>query len=507
MQLASREATRRSQGLIAVAPLLNSQNIGIKCQLCVNFRSHVLSGVVMTIPKPFSSPEPSSESLTFAELGLNAALITALPAKVALPTRVQQLAIPAILAGRDVLALSQTGSGKTLAFGLPLLQAVHQAIHQAVHQHTEQLLAPQPPLPGAKSGAESPVLALVLVPTRELAQQVTKALQALASQLAPFPLKIQLLCGGIAQEEQLAELAVKPQLVVATPGRLLDLCEQSHISLDSIKHLVLDEADRLLQMGFWPDMQKLLAMMPKRKQTLLFSATLPEDLDTLAGKLLTHHPLRLEAHTRNSVTAAIEEQLYLVNKGSKAQALIALLTQYQWPQVLVFISARDDVDAVAKRLVKAGIRAAALHGEKDQTVRSQTLADFKAHRIQVLVATDLMARGIHVDALPVVINLDLPSSAPVYVHRIGRTARAGAKGLAISLVCHGEMLSLTAIRRLTERELPLAALAEFPVTDKPSANSLHPADAKVERKRAPRDKQANRRSINKHSAKAFKPKG
>ncbi|MGL5410968.1 MAG: DEAD/DEAH box helicase, partial [Shewanella sp.] len=259
----------------------------------------------MTIPKPFSSPEPSSESLTFSELGLNAALITALPAKVALPTRVQQLAIPAILAGRDVLALSQTGSGKTLAFGLPLLQAVHQAIHQ----HMEQLLAPQPPLPGAKSRAESPVLALVLVPTRELAQQVTKALQALASQLAPFPLKIQLLCGGIAQEEQLAELAAKPQLVVATPGRLLDLCEQSHISLDSIKHLVLDEADRLLQMGFWPDMQKLLAMMPKRKQTLLFSATLPEDLDTLAGKLLTHHPLRLEAHSRNSVTAAIEEQL------------------------------------------------------------------------------------------------------------------------------------------------------------------------------------------------------
>ncbi|MGL4612372.1 MAG: DEAD/DEAH box helicase, partial [Shewanella sp.] len=285
----------------------------------------------MTIPKPFSSPESSPESLTFAELGLNAALIKALPAKVALPTRVQQLAIPAILAGRDLLALSQTGSGKTLAFGLPLLQAVH----QASHQNMEQLLAPQSLLPGAKSGAESALLALVLVPTRELAQQVTKALHALASQLAPFPLKIQLLCGGVAQEDQLAELAVKPQLVVATPGRLLDLCEQSHISLDSIKHLVLDEADRLLQMGFWPDMQKLLAMMPKRKQTLLFSATLPEDLDALAGKLLTHHPLRLEAHTRNSVTAAIEEQLYLVNKGSKAQALIALLRQYQWPQVLV----------------------------------------------------------------------------------------------------------------------------------------------------------------------------
>ncbi|MDI5831017.1 DEAD/DEAH box helicase [Shewanella xiamenensis] len=445
----------------------------------------------MTIPKPFSSPESSTESLTFAELGVNAALCSLLPAGFKHPTRVQQLAIPAILAGRDVLALSQTGSGKTLAFGLPLLQILWQQI-------AEQTMAKSVP-------AANP-LALVLVPTRELAQQVTIALHVLASKLSSS-LNIQLLCGGIAQEEQLAELAANPQFVVATPGRLLDLCTQSHISLDSIKYLVLDEADRLLEMGFWPDVQKLMAMMPKRKQTLLFSATLPEALDSLAGKLLTHDPLRVEASTRNAVAAEIEERLYLVNKGSKAQALIALLKQYQWPQVLVFISARDDADAIAKRLVKAGINAAALHGEKDQTVRSQTLADFKANRIQVVVATDLMARGIHVDALPVVINLDLPSSAPVYVHRIGRTARAGAKGLAISLVCHGEMPSLTAIRNLTARELPLASLADFPVTDKPSERAREDgAEYNVAPKRPPRDKQANRRSINKHSVKAFKGK-
>ncbi|MCT8865157.1 DEAD/DEAH box helicase [Shewanella xiamenensis] len=445
----------------------------------------------MTIPKPFSSPESSTESLTFAELGVNAALCSLLPAGFKHPTRVQQLAIPAILAGRDVLALSQTGSGKTLAFGLPLLQILWQQI-------AEQTMAKSVP-------AANP-LALVLVPTRELAQQVTIALHVLASKLSSS-LNIQLLCGGIAQEEQLAELAANPQFVVATPGRLLDLCTQSHISLDSIKYLVLDEADCLLEMGFWPDVQKLMAMMPKRKQTLLFSATLPEALDSLAGKLLTHDPLRVEASTRNAVAAEIEERLYLVNKGSKAQALIALLKQYQWPQVLVFISARDDADAIAKRLVKAGINAAALHGEKDQTVRSQTLADFKANRIQVVVATDLMARGIHVDALPVVINLDLPSSAPVYVHRIGRTARAGAKGLAISLVCHGEMPSLTAIRNLTARELPLASLADFPVTDKPSERAREDgAEYNVAPKRPPRDKQANRRSINKHSVKAFKGK-
>ncbi|QYJ79619.1 DEAD/DEAH box helicase [Shewanella acanthi] len=445
----------------------------------------------MTIPKPFSSPESSPESLTFAELGLNAALLKALPTRLKHPTRIQQLAIPAILEGRDLLALSQTGSGKTFAFGLPLLQILRQQI-------AAQTTANSVPTANAQ--------ALVLVPTRELAQQVTKALHALASELSAS-LHILLLCGGVSQEDQLAELAAKPQLLVATPGRLLDLCIQSHISLDLIKHLVLDEADRLLEMGFWPDVQKLMALMPKRKQTSLFSATLPEALDNLAGKLLTNDPLRVEASTLNSVAAEIEERLYLVNKGSKAQALIALLKQYQWPQVLVFISARDDADAVAKRLGKAGMKAAALHGEKDQTVRSQTLADFKANRIQVLVATDLMARGIHVDALPVVINLDLPASAPVYVHRIGRTARAGAKGLAISLVCHGEMAFLTAIRSLTARELPLALLADFPVTDKPSEkNTDDGVNGKVERKRPPRDKQANRRSINKHSAKAFKGK-
>lgn len=434
----------------------------------------------------------SPELLTFAELGLNSALLKALPASLKHPTKVQQLTIPAILAGRDLLALAQTGSGKTLAFGLPLLQQI--------------LLQQQTQLQGAKSVQPPNVLALVLVPTRELALQVTEALQTVASQLSTS-LNIQLLCGGVALEDQLAELAAKPQVLVATPGRLLDLCKQSHVSLDSIKHLVLDEADRLLEMGFWPDVQKLMAFMPKLKQTSLFSATLPEALDTLAGKLLVNKPLRVEAHKVNSVAGEIEEQLYLVNKGSKAQALIALLKQHQWPQVLVFISARDDADAVAKRLAKTGMKVAALHGEKEQTVRSQTLADFKANRIQVLVATDLMARGIHVDALPVVINLDLPMSAPVYVHRIGRTARAGEKGLAISLVCHGEMVTLTAIRSLTARELPLALLADFPVTDKPSEKIIDGAtEGKAERKRPPRDKQANRRSINKHSAQEFKGK-
>ncbi|PTA51092.1 DEAD/DEAH box helicase [Shewanella morhuae] len=465
----------------------------------------------MTFPELSSSPE----SLTFAKLGLNSALLKALPAELVQPSRVQQLAIPVVLAGQDVLALAQTGSGKTLAFGLPLLQKLQQSLPPL----SQSLVSPKSintAKHNAKGGgvyqAEAFASVLILVPTRELAMQVTEALQTLASNLfAQYatlqPITIQTLCGGVELETQLAELAAKPQVLVATPGRLLDLCQQSHIGLSAIKYLVFDEADRLLEMGFWPDIQKLLALMPKSRQTLLFSATFPPALEQVASQLLNHSAQRIEAQQLNSVVAEIEEQLYLVNKGSKAQVLIALLKQYQWPQVLVFISARDDADAVAKRLAKAGMKVAALHGEKDQTVRSQTLADFKANKLQVLVATDLMARGIHVDALPVVINLDLPMSAPVYVHRIGRTARAGAKGLAISLVCHSEMPTLAAIRTLTTRELPLALLADFPVTDKPSEKASDVVEGdKVERKRAPRDKQANRRSINKHSAKEFKGK-
>ena len=389
--------------------------------------------------------------MTFDELALAPALLATLPADLKRPTRVQQLAIPAALAGRDLLALARTGSGKTLAFGLPLLQRLDPACDR--------------------------VRGLVLVPTRELAVQVSEALQGLAAGLG---LRLVTLCGGVAQELQQAELAQGPQL----------------LGLSQLRHLVLDEADRLLEMGFWPDIQWLLNAMPVERQTLLFSATLPAELDALATGLLTE-PVRVEADPRNSVADDIEERLYLVNKSSKVPALISLLKAHEWPQVLVFISARDDADGVARKLAKAGIAVAALHGEKEQAVREQALGDFKAGKVRVLVATDLMARGIHVEALPLVINLDLPASAPVYVHRIGRTARAGRSGLAISLTCHGEADTLAAIRTLTGRELPLASLAGFPVTDQPASG---------EGKRAPRDKQANRRTQAKRSAKQFKSK-
>lgn len=405
--------------------------------------------------------------MTFDELHLDPALLAALPAELHTPTRIQQLAIPAALKGQDLLALAQTGSGKTLAFGLPLLQGL--------------------------DSASDRVQGLVLVPTRELATQVSAALLGGAEALG---LRLLTLCGGVAQEQQQAELALGPQLLVATPGRLRDLLAQRLLGLSHLRTLVLDEADRLLEMGFWPDIQWLLNAMPTERQNLLFSATLPTELETLATDLLTN-PVRIEATPLNSLVSEIEERLHLVNKSSKVPALIGLLKEQDWPQVLVFISARDDADAVARKLAKAGIAVAALHGEKDQVVREQALADFKAGKVRVLVATDLMARGIHVEALPVVINLDLPANAPVYVHRIGRTARAGQKGLALSLVCHGEAETLAAIRTLTGRELPLAELEGFPVTDQPASG---------EGKRAPRDKQANRRTQAKRSVKQFKGK-
>ncbi|MCS0351218.1 DEAD/DEAH box helicase [Vibrio ordalii] len=405
--------------------------------------------------------------MNFSKLNLSAPLMAALPASRHTATKIQQLAIPAVLSGQDVLAFAQTGSGKTLAYGLPLLQQIEVNTLE--------------------------IQSVVIVPTRELAQQVSQELSAVASKMG---ISLCTLCGGVAQEEQLAQLAKLPHLIVATPGRLLDLLTQQLISLESMHSVVLDEADRLLEMGFWPDVQRLLSFMPQTKQTLLFSATLAADLEQVALAVL-NNPVKIEANQANKVVEEIEEQLYLVNKGSKAQALIALIKQRAGQQVLVFISARDSADAVAKKLLKAGIRAAALHGEKDQVIREKTLADFKANQVDVLVATDLLARGIHIDALPVVINFDLPPSAPVYIHRVGRTARAGQGGVAISLVCHGESQALEAIRSLTLRALPLQALTDFPVTDQPTSG---------EPKRKPRDKQANRRSAQKRSVKQFQQK-
>jgi len=407
--------------------------------------------------------------MSFANLTLNTKTVAALPSQFNKPTEIQQAVIPAIVSGKDVLALAQTGSGKTLAFGLPLLNNIDQSSNK--------------------------LQALVIVPTRELASQVTESLQPIATALR---IKTVTLTGGIDADEQQQQLSTAPQLAIATPGRLLALIQSGELELAQCTSLVLDEADRLIDMGFWPDIQAITAALPTKRHSLLFSATLPPELVSQAETLLSN-PEKITTHKENSVVETIEETLYLVNKGSKAQALIALLNQNPWPQVLVFIGAKDNADALTKRLNKAKISVSALHGNKSQEERAQALDSFKNGDTRVLIATDVIARGIHIDQLPIVINFELPPHSTTYVHRVGRTARAGGTGCAISLVSHSETDYLTAIRTLTNKALPLQPLEGFPVTDKPASET-------TARKRPPKDKMANRRTAKKKSVKQFKSK-
>ncbi|HCH5586124.1 TPA: DEAD/DEAH box helicase [Vibrio parahaemolyticus] len=403
--------------------------------------------------------------MPFSTLSLSSELIHALPKDFKRPTDIQALAIPELLAGKDVLALANTGSGKTLAYGLPLLE---------------------------KLSVNPEQKALILVPTRELAMQVSKAINQVGQAL---DLNAVCLCGGVDKEQQQQALATNPHILVATTGRLVDLANNG-LDLSNVHYLVLDEADRLLDMGFWPDVQNIAGLISNQRQTAMFSATFSDELKGKA-KLLMQAPKQVAAHQENSTNQDIVETLYMVNKGSKTKALIELIQKNAWTQALVFIGAKENADGLAKKLNKAGISTNALHGDKSQAEREEALAQFKSGQIQVLIATDLLARGIHIEQLPVVINFELPMHAETYVHRVGRTARAGEQGVAMSLVCHGEMDALNAIRHLVQRALPVQDLVGFPVTDKPSTG---------ESKRAPRDKKANRRTNAKKSIKQFQGK-
>ncbi|HCG6130263.1 TPA: DEAD/DEAH box helicase [Vibrio parahaemolyticus] len=403
--------------------------------------------------------------MPFSTLSLSSELIHALPKDFKRPTDIQALAIPELLAGKDVLALANTGSGKTLAYGLPLLE---------------------------KLSVNPEQKALILVPTRELAMQVSEVINQVGQVLE---LNAVCLCGGVDKEQQQQALTTNPHILVATTGRLVDLANNG-LDLSKVHYLVLDEADRLLDMGFWPDVQNIAGLISNQRQTAMFSATFSDELKGKA-KLLMQAPKQVAAHQENSTNQDIVETLYMVNKGSKTKALIELIQKNAWTQALVFIGAKENADGLAKKLNKAGISTNALHGDKSQAEREEALAQFKSGQIQVLIATDLLARGIHIEQLPVVINFELPMHAETYVHRVGRTARAGEQGVAMSLVCHGEMDALNAIRHLTQRALPVQDLVGFPVTDKPSTG---------ESKRAPRDKKANRRTHAKKSIKQFQGK-
>ena len=344
------------------------------------------------------------------------------------PTAVQSQAIPAALAGRDIMAAAQTGTGKTAGFALPLLQRLA--------------------TDGAQVGANA-VRALVLVPTRELAEQVHESIRAYG---AGLPLRTMVAYGGVSINPQMMRLRKGVDLMVATPGRLLDLQRQNAVRFNQVQALVLDEADRMLDLGFSRDIDRLLAMLPKRRQTLLFSATFSDPIRALAAKLL-HDPVDIEASPRNQTVKAIRQWIVPVDKKRKPDLFLQLLKQHGWDQVLAFVKTRKGVDQLVELLAAQRIDADSIHGDKPQPARLRALERFKAGEVRVLVATDVAARGLDIDELPVVVNIDLPIVAEDYVHRTGRTGRAGASGEAVSLVCADEVQQLAAIEALTGQTL------------------------------------------------------
>jgi ATP-dependent RNA helicase RhlE len=369
--------------------------------------------------------------MSFDSLGLSAALLRAVQEQgYTTPTLIQAQVIPVVLSGSDVMAGAQTGTGKTAGFALPMLQ---------------RLAASAPP-----PGNRRPIRALVLTPTRELAAQVGQSIRIYGKHL---PLKSTVIFGGVGIHPQIALLKRGVDVLVATPGRLLDHATQRTVDLRNVEIFVLDEADRMLDMGFLPDIRRVIALLPPQRQNLLFSATFPDDIRTLATRLL-QTPATIEVGERNATAEGIEQLVHFVDRGQKPGALSWLIGSGNWRQVLVFTRTKHGANRLATQLENDGFRTAAIHGNKSQAARTRALADFKSGSVQVLVATDIAARGLDIDQLPHVVNFDLPEVPEHYVHRIGRTGRAGHAGLAVSLVGHDERRLLKQIERLLGRPLP-----------------------------------------------------
>jgi len=366
--------------------------------------------------------------MSFASLGLIDQIVRTLDALAYhTPTAVQEQAIPAVLAGSDVMAAAQTGTGKTAGFTLPILQRL------------------------AKSGTVSPnaVRALILVPTRELAEQVHESVRTYA---AGLPLRTMVAYGGVSINPQMMALRKGVDVMVATPGRLLDLQRQNAVRFNEVKTLVLDEADRMLDLGFARELDGIMKLLPKKRQTLLFSATFSDQIRALSNQML-REPVRIEATPRNTTVAAVKQWIIPVDKKRKPELFVHLLKHHDWTQVLAFARTRKGVDELVSLLEAKRITADSIHGDKPQPARLRALERFKAGEVRVLVATDVAARGIDIDDLPAVINVDLPIVAEDYVHRTGRTGRAGATGEAVSLVCADEVDQLAAIEVLTRQTL------------------------------------------------------
>jgi ATP-dependent RNA helicase RhlE len=362
------------------------------------------------------------------------------------PTPIQEKSIPVILQKRDLLGCAQTGTGKTAAFVIPLLQMMHQQ-----QQHSVQ--------------KQNRIKALVLTPTRELAIQIGESIRSYGKYLN---VKHQVIFGGVSQYKQVHGIRQGADIIVATPGRLLDLVQQRHISLNEIQYFVLDEADRMLDMGFVHDVKRIISKLPVKRQTLFFSATMPNEIKHLADILLTD-PVMVQVDPVSSTVDTVLQQIYFVEKQNKQSLLIHLLNSGVMETVLVFTQMKHSADRLSRHLNKAGIRAEAIHGNKNQNARQTALSNFKNKKTRVLVATDIAARGIDIDELKYVINYELPNVPETYVHRIGRTGRAGASGTAISFCDWSEKIFLKDIQKLIRKNIPAIKDHPFDIA------SIHPS--------------------------------
>ena len=387
--------------------------------------------------------------MPFVSLGLMPELTRALADRgYAEPTPVQLRVIPEILAGRDILAGAQTGTGKTAGFTLPILQRLHGNAHP-----------PKAPR------------ALVLVPTRELAAQVNESVRAYGKYLR---LRTQVIFGGVGINPQIDGLRRGTDILVATPGRLLDHAQQGTVDLSQVQILVLDEADRMLDMGFIADIRRVIKLLPKQRQNLLFSATYSDDIRRLAQTLL-RDPVEIEVARRNAAVDTVEQRAYMVPKDQKRSLLSHLIQDGDWSQVLVFTRTKHGANRLTKQLQDDGIQAAAIHGNKSQSARTQALAGFKNYDVRALVATEVASRGLDIKELPHVVNYELPNVPEDYVHRIGRTGRAGATGIAVSLVAPDEIGLLKDIEKVLRKPIPQLALPHFSRAQPQPQRSAAPA--------------------------------
>ena len=414
--------------------------------------------------------------MSFKSLGLSEALLKAISKKgYTTPSPIQQKAIPLVLQGKDVLASAQTGTGKTAGFTLPLLHILSENPKEKFR----------------------PIRALILTPTRELAAQVYANVKEYSEFLN---LRSAVIFGGVNQKPQAATIRQGVDVLVATPGRLLDLHNQGLLSLKRVEIFVLDEADRMLDMGFLRDIERVINVMPAKRQNLMFSATFSKDIRKLANGIL-NHPAQVEATPENSTVDAISQKVYRVAKGLKTDLVIKLISEGNWKQVLVFTRTKHGANNLCKKMISAGITAAAIHGNKSQGARTKALAGFKDSSVRVLVATDIAARGLDIPLLPHVINFEIPNISEDYVHRIGRTGRAGASGEAISLVSADETTFLRDIEKLVGMKIPMEIIEGFEPDPNASTEPIKQGKGRQQRNSRPRNSNSgnSNRSGNKGS--------